>query len=165
MQITQYDIVKSLFLADKAHLNRYGRPITFDNYFAMKDGPVPNLAYNLLKRDNYSLRRLRIKEVPWTSTLAPKISENAKFFSSKEGQDNPEDHLSDSDMEELRNALAKVKRLGFKQVRKLTHDDPAYVDAWDEDGLVRSFSMSLSLLFDKPNEEEARNLEFFSKHS
>ena len=59
MQITQYDIVKSLFLADKAHLNRYGRPITFDNYFAMKDGPVPNLAYNLLKRDNYSLRRLR----------------------------------------------------------------------------------------------------------
>ena len=61
--------------------------------------------------------------------------------------------------------LVKVKRLGFKQVRKLTHEDPAYKEAWDENGLVRSFSMSLSLLFDKPNEEEARNLEFVSKHS
>ena len=37
--VTQYDILKALFLADRAHLNKFGRPITFDNYVAMKDVP------------------------------------------------------------------------------------------------------------------------------
>jgi hypothetical protein len=28
-EVTVYDLVKSLFLADKIHLNRWGRPVTF----------------------------------------------------------------------------------------------------------------------------------------
>ena len=47
--VSQYDLVKSLFLADRSHLNEWGRPITYDNYTAMKHGPVPSLAYDLLK--------------------------------------------------------------------------------------------------------------------
>ena len=165
LQITQYDIVKSLFLADKAHLNKYGRPITFDNYSAMKDGPVPSLSYNFLKRDQFCMKRLGIKDFPWSSEAAPRISENAEVFSPKEGVSTKEDSLSESDIEELQVALLKVEQLGFKQVRKLTHDDPAYLEAWQENADVRSFPMSLSLLFEKANEEEARNIEFLSKHS
>ncbi len=41
--VEQYDILKTLFLADKSHLNKFGRPVTFDNYFAMRAGPVPSL--------------------------------------------------------------------------------------------------------------------------
>jgi len=164
LEITQYDIVKSLFLADKAHLNRYGRPITFDNYTAMENGPVPTTSYNFLKRDNYCMQAFRIKDFPWKSTPAPYISKQAEVFSLKE-KETDLNALSESDIEELHSALMRVKELGFNQVRSLTHTDPAYLEAWDENSSQRSFSMSLSLLFEKPNEDEARNLEFLSKHS
>ena len=80
LKITQYDIVKSLFLADKAHLNQYGRPITFDNYNAMENGPVPSTSYNFLKRDNYCMKTFGIKDFPWKSELAPQISKQAEVF-------------------------------------------------------------------------------------
>ena len=66
-KITQYDIVKSVFLADRSHLNKYGRPVTFDNYFAMKDGPVATLTYDLLKCDADQARRYEV-EIPWHRT-------------------------------------------------------------------------------------------------
>jgi uncharacterized phage-associated protein len=163
LEVTQYDLVKSLFVADRSHLNTYGRPITFDNYAAMKDGPVPSLAYNFLKRDNFSMRKYRVQNLPWKSTPAPHIGEKAEVFTLVEKESS--EALSESDKEELKAALAKVKKLGFKQVRKLTHEDPAYLEAWDENSPVRSFSMSLSLFYDKPNEEEAKNLAFFSQHT
>src|ERR1035438_7135460 len=42
-------ISKVLFHADKMHLSRYGRPISGDRYVAMKHGPVPSAAYDILK--------------------------------------------------------------------------------------------------------------------
>jgi hypothetical protein len=130
----------------------------------MKDGPVPSLSYNFLKRDEYSMRRFKMKDFPWTSKAAPHIGERAEVFSLTENVSDKIELLSPSDMEELSEAMGKVKALGFKQVRKMTHEHPAYVAAWMDDGHVRSFSMSLSLLFDKPNEEQAQNLVFLSQH-
>ena len=63
-QLTQYDIVKTLFLADRQHLNEFGRPITFDNYVAMTHGPVPSCSYDLLKSNEYRIRHLRLKALP-----------------------------------------------------------------------------------------------------
>src|SRR5260370_34242127 len=63
--VTQYDILKTIFLADKAHLNKYGRPITFDNYVAMRAGPVPSLAYDLLKEKQSKINQVRITSLPW----------------------------------------------------------------------------------------------------
>jgi hypothetical protein len=36
----KYQAVKFFYLADREHLIRYGRPITFENYYAMEYGPV-----------------------------------------------------------------------------------------------------------------------------
>jgi uncharacterized phage-associated protein len=44
-----HSISKVLFHADKAHLSRYGRPISGDRYVAMKHGPVPSATYDILK--------------------------------------------------------------------------------------------------------------------
>src|SRR6266446_7375344 len=71
--VTQYDIVKSLFLADRAHLNKYGRPITFDNYVAMEHGPVPSTAYNFLKEDARALSKYGDVLVPDKSPGSRKI--------------------------------------------------------------------------------------------
>jgi uncharacterized phage-associated protein len=160
--VTQYDIVKTLFLADRASLNKFGRPITFDNYMAMKDGPVPSTSYNLLKKDASTLRHYKIK-VRWHSKPAPEYGERAQAFEISP-KDVETDALSPSDMEELAAALTVVKALGFSQVRRLTHEDAAYVEAWDPEGIRNRYAMSYSLLFDVPNEELAKELSFLSKH-
>jgi|HubBroStandDraft_3_1064219.scaffolds.fasta_scaffold257642_2 uncharacterized phage-associated protein len=161
--VTQYDIVKTLFLADRASLNKFGRPITFDNYVAMKDGPVPSTAYDLLKFDDKTLKRLKVSP-PWTSKPAPDQGRKALAFEIPETAVRV-DALSPSDTDELSKALTVVKSLGFSQVRKLTHDDPAYVEAWDPEGMNSCYSMSYSLLFEVPNEELAQDLSFLSKHA
>jgi uncharacterized phage-associated protein len=154
--VTQYDIIKSLFLADRAHLNRYGRPITYDNYVAMKYGPVPSLAYDLLKDDPDG-------KLPWKKRAAPEIGDTCYIYEKPTRAQN-EDVLSESDCGELRAALTVIKALGFHQIRKLTHEDHAYVDAWEDEGERQQFPMSYALFFDVPNDEGAKDLAFLSKH-
>jgi uncharacterized phage-associated protein len=162
LPVTQYDLVKALFLADRGHLNKFGRPITFDNYVAMKDGPVASLSYNFLKEDAASLRRHKIR-LPWRRRAAPELGTRAFAFDVDIG-DVDTTILSPSDLQELKSAITIVKSLGFRQVRKLTHEDQAYIEAWEDDGPSTRYKMSLSLLFDVPNEELATELAFLSRH-
>jgi uncharacterized phage-associated protein len=48
--LTKLKAVKLLYLADRYHLFRYGRPITGDRYIAMDLGPVPEDAFQLISR-------------------------------------------------------------------------------------------------------------------
>ncbi len=160
--VTQYDIVKSLFLADRAHLNKYGRPITFDNYVAMEHGPVPSTAYNFLKEDARALRKYG-DVLPWSRTKAPDLGKSCFRYCAPKRAPN-EDVLSPSDLDELRSALTIVKALGFAQIRRLTHEDQAYLDAWEGHDGRRQYPMSYALLFDESAEGKAEELAFISKH-
>jgi len=44
-----YNVLKVFYLADKMHMERYGRFIFDEEYAALDKGPVPSKAYNLLK--------------------------------------------------------------------------------------------------------------------
>lgn len=44
-----YNVLKVFYLADKIHMERFGRFIFDERYVAMDKGPVPSHAYNLLK--------------------------------------------------------------------------------------------------------------------
>lgn len=161
--VTQYDIVKTLFLADRAHLNDYGRPVTFDMYSAMKHGPVPSAAYDFLKEKQNVIRRYG-RALPWSRRPAPEVSRKS-FIYYAPTREIDEDILSPSDLDVLSDALVTVQSLGFGQIRKLTHEDAAYVDAWEDQGDANSsYSMSYALLFDVPNDERARDLSFLSRH-
>jgi uncharacterized phage-associated protein len=46
---TMYPILKMLYLVDRLHLERYGRPVTGDRYVAMKEGPAPSAIYDCMK--------------------------------------------------------------------------------------------------------------------
>jgi uncharacterized phage-associated protein len=150
--VTQYDLVKTLFLADRAHLNEWGRPITYDNYTAMLHGPVPSLAYDFLKSNAKAMRDNGVSSLPW---VTKEQSKGVKHFFPLENAIDIEDHLSPSDLEALNDALGMVLRLGFGQIRKLTHEDPAYVDAWRDDGSKAAYDMKLGLFFEEPNFEQA----------
>ncbi|QJX04100.1 Panacea domain-containing protein [Rhizobium brockwellii] len=153
-QATQYDIVKSIFLADRRHLNEYGRPITFDRYVAMEHGPVPSSVYDLLKKDPVAAG------LPWT-----RIQTGAKTYRYTDAQRVfDEGILAESDCEALAESFVTVKSLGFAQIRKLTHEDPAYVDAWEDDSDKKSFDISYVMLYDVPALEKAQELQFISEH-
>lgn len=152
-KFTQYDVVKSLFLADRSHLNQFGRLISSDKYIAMKHGPVPSTAYNLLKDDETTVRRYRLERLPWSSDS---IGEGKRHFHSADiGW--IDDVLAPSDKTAIEDAVSVIRSLSFSQIRKLTHEDPAYIDAWEDDG-GKQFPMSLGMLFDAPNFERARQL-------
>jgi uncharacterized phage-associated protein len=160
-RVSQYDLVKTLFLADRAHLNEWGRPITYDNYSAMLHGPVPSLAYDLLKGNAKALRDHRIALLPWQTVDQPK---SIKHYFPIDGAIIVGEYLSQSDIEALNDALATVVRLGFSQIRRLTHEDPAYVDAWKEDGGKAAYDMKLELLFEEPDLERAAHLAEYSAY-
>ncbi|MBX3353474.1 MAG: SocA family protein [Phycisphaeraceae bacterium] len=76
-------LLKLLYLADRTSLERFGRPITYDYYYALKHGPVPSQIYNLIKgehpdapqwsrvivRDEYQVR-LRTSGAPRSEHLS-----------------------------------------------------------------------------------------------
>lgn len=159
--VTQYDLVKTLFFADRAHLNEWGRPVTYDNYCAMEHGPVPSLAYDLLKGNQKAMRDHHLHGVPWKSVSHVK---STKHFFPVDDAFNPEEFLSESDIEVLHNSLGVVLSLDFSQIRRLTHEDPAYVDAWREDGGRAAYAMKLGLLFSKPDFEQAATLAEYSSY-
>jgi hypothetical protein len=158
---SQYDVVKTLFLADREHLNEWGRPITYDNYVAMNHGPVPSLAYNLLKSNEKAMRDHRISHLPWQSNPAPS-GKGKLLFTTDDAGFEYHDFLSESDTEALDISLKIVLKLGFGQIRRLTHEDPAYVDAWRVDGDRKAYDMKLELLFENPDADRAELLAMLS---
>lgn len=161
--LTQYSILKTFFLADRNSLNRFGRPITFDNYTAMKDGPVASFIYNVLKGEPQALKMLGLRELLWVREPAPEVGQNAfKYHSPARAPDL--DLLSDSDLELLADSLTIVSSLSFAQVRRLTHEDAAYLAAWRGDASQKAYDMSLGLLFDTPDYEGAERVAFASQH-
>lgn len=159
MTVTQYQLVKAVFFADREHINRYGRPITWDRYVAMRHGPVPMAFYNMLMENEKVLAKTGAPQWSWR----PTGDEDRREFFGPKRPINLKDALTASDVKQLCAGLLKVKVLGISGVWKETHEDPAYVDAWEENDEGRSFSMSLELFFDKPDCEEALMLSRYSQ--
>lgn len=154
---TQYEVVKALFLADRAHLQKFGRPITFDSYVAMESGPVPSSAYDQLKASNTNT-----PGTPWVF-VRDGLNPKKKLYTALRAPDL--EYLSETDLEMLRWAMQTVRRLSFDQLKKLTHEDPAYIEAWARRGTAGSVPMKVELLIGDDGEGRAEELEYISKHT
>lgn len=159
--LTQYQIVKAVFLADRSHLNEYGRPVTYDNYVAMEHGPVPSDTYGWLMNPQQMAQRHGIQTVPWESS-ARSSSPRTREFAPMQQYDAKE--LSPSDESALQEALSFVSSLDFNDLRRLTHKDPAWKAAWDTRGQSKGPGMEYSLLFDTQDDEQAEFVAFSSRH-
>lgn len=158
--VTQYDILKSLFFADRSHLNRYRRPITFDQYHALPDGPVPSLSYDVLKEAFHAFHAVDLDDPLWQTE--PATGRSTRFFGAE--RDSSEDILSESDIEELDAAQDLVRKLGFTGVWQKTHEDPAYQKAWAQRGDAKRFPMEYEDLLDRPDPKLIADLAFVSSH-
>jgi uncharacterized phage-associated protein len=116
--LDQMKIAKLVFLADRVHLLRYGRPITGDRYVCMEHGPVPSVTRDLVNariaddldaetmHEYFDVRRTR--QYP---ELVAKREADLEVF-------------SDSDIEVLKEVAEKYGKRTAWQLRDLAHDFP-----------------------------------------
>lgn len=122
-----YQAVKFVYLADKEHLNRFGRPITFDEYYAMPLGPVPSNTLALLKEQEAAMRAADIDRLPFnTETIdritiirEPRRPLNYELFSR-------------SDLRVFDEIIGKYGNYSFNDLYELTHSHFAYRNAWEK---------------------------------
>ena len=154
--ISQFQIVKPLFIADKKHLNESGRPVTYDRYVAMEQGPVPSLAYDLLMKPEV-FQTLYGRPPPWSVETRSR----GHRFTATEGPD--EDSLSRTDLAALREGVGVVDKLNKIQLSELLHKDPAWVEAWGRRGNARKVPMRAVKLLEDEDEEAIANLRLLSR--
>ena len=162
--VTTYDIVKSIFVADVSHLNTYGRPVTFDNYYAMKDGPVPSDAYNMLLDEPYEFAK-EVEGWPlWHKESSPQ--DGANVFKYVRPKRSPNKRvLSDTDISALTASLSIIKAQTFSDTRDMTHEYAAYKEAWEARGDKQSVHMSYELLIDTKDADVASDVAHASHYA
>jgi len=121
---------KLLYLIDRDHLVRNGRPVIGDFYVRMDLGPVPSVAYNIL-RDSYSRIEslehsnrdlfsefVSVEKRPWQRYAKFKAKKNADL-----------DVFSDAEMESINRVLQQHGDKTGLQLSGLTHDDPTWTES------------------------------------
>ncbi|WP_417438873.1 Panacea domain-containing protein [Idiomarina sp.] len=84
-----YNVLKVFYLADKLHMERYGRFIFDESYSAMEKGPVPSTAYDLIKNIGKG------KELPFSVESPVKLGSNYIVTAKRQAD---EDLFSGSDL-------------------------------------------------------------------
>ncbi|PSL34235.1 Panacea domain-containing protein [Dyadobacter jiangsuensis] len=118
-----HKLFKILYFADQKHLVKYGAAISQDHYHAMKNGPVPSIAYDIYKN---------VKEGG---------TSYARYFSavdrySIQGITAPDlDFLSESEMKCMDESVQENKKLSFNDLTDKSHDE-----AWNQTGRDKEIS-------------------------
>jgi len=121
-----YGICKLLYLVDKTSLEKYGRFVFGESYYAMKEGPTPSHAYDLLKR---------VAKAPVYGLKA----EGNQISPLR----NPDlDCLSESDIECLDQIIGVYGHVPNWLRSKDAHDD-AWRESWGKRGRKRSVKMPI----------------------
>jgi len=110
-----YRTLKTIYVADKCHLERFGSLIFGSSYLALPFGPVPDEAYDIVK-----FVRGSISTSPVEHAIEAFAVEGNDIIPCRE----PDlDVLSRSDIDCLDTAIDQCQHLSFPELKKLTHDD------------------------------------------
>lgn len=121
--LDMYRIYNALYFANKEHLNRYGRLITSDTFFALPYGPVPTKLADVLDsvKTGKELRKSdKLLFSPIVTSLDHCGFDAENYFTAKEVPDL--DELSDSDIECLNIGLNKCAGRDFCEIKDESHD-------------------------------------------
>jgi uncharacterized phage-associated protein len=142
----RYKAAKLLFLADKFHLVRYGRPISGDYYKALQWGPIPQTILDALSE---------LESGNVGSQTGQEVSRVLEF-KQLSGHEHPcltpkvkldEGDLSESDLETLNYVADCYGQFTFDQLYQLTHKTPEYQKAWDKRGGALAVTMDFQDFF------------------
>lgn len=150
----KYQAVKFFYLADREHLIRHGRPITFEKYFALPYGPVASKAKELLEQDRWTMRDAKLSRLPFETEVVRRQGKGAVkdlLIIGKPLRDVDMEVFSKSDLRVFDEVLEKYGHLTFSQLYDITHDHFAYKRAWRDRGHMKAAPMR----YDEMVEDEA----------
>jgi Protein of unknown function (DUF4065) len=123
--IDVFHACKIFFYADLFHFRKYGRPVTGDQYCAMKAGPVPSFIYDAIKRNlNSNLVALINERLEFDS------QENYYRMTTKRLFD--ESLFSRTDIACIDEAINRFADMTFPNLWDYVHDEPAYKTTYRE---------------------------------
>jgi len=132
-----YKCLKILYFSDKKNLENFGRFISGDSYVAMKHGPVPSGAYDIIK---FIRGDGGFGTIDWETALEVKHNNLVPL------REPNLDFLSESDIESLEYSINEYGDLSFSDLKDLSHDE-AY-DSVDKNDMI-SIEAIASTLKDK----------------
>lgn len=123
-ELTKWKICQLLYLADRMHLARYGRPITGDVYYALPWGPLPSYTLDALDDEN-----------PLAMDLVDVLKKDSSrryptYVSAPGAEALCKENLSQSDKWALDQAVELYGHESFQQLSCIVHDTAAYKKAW-----------------------------------
>lgn len=118
-QINKMKALKLIHLSDRYHLRKYGRLITNDTYFAMKNGAVASATKDIAECNNYSDQ----KQKDYTTCFIACSSDRRLIMSKKETDSTV---FSDSDLEVITYIWDKFGHLNQFELRDITHHYPEW---------------------------------------
>ncbi|MFO1131171.1 MAG: Panacea domain-containing protein [Hyphomicrobiales bacterium] len=153
----KYQAVKFFYLADREHLNRFGRPITSDEYYALQYGPVASNAKDLLEQDKWALMDAGMKELPFQVDMearrGPDKVELLIIGEPKRAVDM--EIFSRSDLRVFDEILEKYGDYDFDALYNLTHNHMAYKRAWLNRGSAMRAYMPYDDMISSPTKRES----------
>lgn len=129
--LDKYKTSKLLFLAEKYHLVRHGRPIFGDTYKALPYGPIPQNMLDLLSA--VLERESILPDGSRARTLADSLEVDRHFsYPRIRARVQPDlDVFSTSDVMALDHVIATYGRTGFHELKAITHGMVTYMRAWE----------------------------------
>jgi uncharacterized phage-associated protein len=145
--INKMKAIKLVWLVDRLHLREYGRPVTNDDYVAMKFGPVGSITRNITDE---AIPYLTDEQYGYSRNYIKKISDN--FFSSTNDVD--VSVFSESEIVTLEKIYKEFGKFDQYELRDLTHEYPEWkrFEPKIEAGQINQAPMSYSDFFENPAE-------------
>ena len=122
-EITAYFAAKVFFIADKTHLNKYGRPVVGDRYIAMDHGPVPSAIYDWFKGN------LNLMGDPEALLSSISFEPVGRYVKATARRDPDLKYLAGSDVEALEAAIKFCKGRPLSALSAITHREAAWQEA------------------------------------
>lgn len=115
-------LIKLTFFADRYHIRNYGYLFTLDAYYALKNGPIPSLTFDLLKRNNLELfTDLSEEEKCYINNTIETVGMYEVHIHEK-----GESNLSPSEKEALEFTIENFSKFSPFELADLTHDYPEW---------------------------------------
>jgi uncharacterized phage-associated protein len=138
-------LLKMVFFCDRYHLRHFGITATYDDYFAMKLGPVASRTFDILKNNPINLNSA---EVSYLSAVKG-VSEYEVLVEFK-----GEDELSESSKKALNFALKEFGHYDWKDLSRISHCYPEWKKHESQLSIAnRRIPMDLRDFFSDPEDE------------
>ena len=126
----QYNVLKALYFADKWSWVKRKKTIARETYYAMEKGPVPSLAYALVKgeapfpQQEVFNQKIQVKKSPSKGGGTDRDLFSKELF--------VQQFLSDEDIALLKDSAENCLSLSYDELRDASHEESAWQCAWDD---------------------------------